>query len=119
MLTLELINECKQSLQNSVEDYNEEFLGRFIRTTREDSGIGGSYVAQMEEMAEALEQRRRKANEGFDNVITSFKEIGKTVEGFVGAALTANLQSSVEDTISTAGDMDVLQERQTSSAPGL
>ena len=118
-LTLDLINECKQSLQNSVVDYNEQFLGRFITTTREDSGIGGSYVAKMEDMAEALEGRKKKANEGFDNVITSFNEVGKTVEGFVDANLTGNLQSKVEDSIANAGQMEVVTERQTSSAPGL
>lgn len=119
MLTLDLVNECKQSLLNSVADYNEQFLGKFITTTREDSGIGGSYVNKMEEMAEALEQRKKKANEGFDNITISFNEIGKTVEGFVEANLTGNLQSKVEDSLGTAGEMEVVSERQTSAAPGL
>lgn len=116
-LTIDSINARKASIQQNIADYNEQFLGRFIQTTREDSGVAGSYSAKMDELAETLEDRRRKANEGFDNIITSFNEIGKTVEGFVDANLTANMQTSVSD--SATGQMDVLRERQTESAPGL
>lgn len=119
MLTLDLVNQCKANLQASVADYNEQFLGRFINVTREESGIGGAYKQKMEDIAESFEARKKKANEGLDAIITSFNEIGKTVEGFIEANLTGNLASKVQDSIGAVAEMEVVKRRQTETAPGL